>query len=118
MPLTSPRSKASVKLATISRSRADPGSGARSGSPEGRCSAIAARARFSQPFTESTVVSRMPAVSAALKPITSRSTSAARWPGVRCCSAVTKASETDSLASYAASGPGAVSGMSPSRASG
>ena len=63
--VTSPRSNASVNLATASRSAADPGSGARvitsgESSPES-----AARARLSEPLTVSRLHSRISAASAA-----------------------------------------------------
>ena len=65
----------------------------------------AARARFSAPLTDDSLLSSISATSAARKPSTSRSTSTARWRGGRCWSAATKASDTASRASYAASGP-------------
>jgi hypothetical protein len=61
----------------------------------------------------STVIPRMAAVSAARNPSTSRSTGPARCRGGRCCRAVTKASDTDSRASWAAAPPAPRGGRSP-----
>ena len=58
-----------------------------------------ARARLSELAADSSVAWRMSAVSAVLKPSTSRSTSTARWRGGSSCSAVMNASEIVSTAS-------------------
>ena len=68
--------------------------------------------------SDSSVLSRMLAVSLARNPRTSRKISTARCRGGSSCRAVTKATEIASVASYRASGPGAVSASPSSRTSG
>lgn len=115
---TSPASKARAMPSRIRRSRAEPGSGASSRPAPGNCASSPARARLSALFTALSLVPSVPATSAARNPSTSRNTSTARCLAGRCCSAVRNASDTASLASYRASGPGARSGSPSSSTSG
>ena len=112
---TFPLSNAAVTRATISCSATELGAGgsSRSSVPTRR-SCNATRARFSALSTDASVASIISAASLALKPRTSRSTSATRCRGGSSWRTVMNASDTDSLDSYRASGPGLSSG-SPSR---
>ena len=71
--------QASAKRRTSSRSPSESGSGARCRGCAPCSWSIVERARLSAPLTESSLESSMPATSAAWKPSTSRSNSAARW---------------------------------------
>ena len=92
-------SNASTNRPTSSRSRAERGTGARSASRPGRRASSVALARCRALFTDVSLLSSMSATSAARKPITSRSTSAARCRGGSCCSPATNARASDSLVS-------------------
>ena len=111
-------SNASTRRATSSCSAAEFGGGGGCASGEGNSLDTVARARFSALVTDCSVVSSMPATSLAGKSSTSRRISAARWRGGSSCSAVTKASDMASRASYRASGPAAASGRSSRNRSG
>ena len=98
-------------------SAADSGTGGDSGPAAASCRRVA-RARLSALVTDSSVEPRMRAASLAANPSTSRRISTARCRGGSRCTAVMKASEIASRASYLASGPGSASGRPVSRSSG
>ena len=93
-------SYARTNFATIASSAGEPAAGGGSRPAAGGCRrSRLARARLRALLTDSTVESSMPATSLAWKPRTSRKMSTASWRGGRTCSAVTKASEIDSVCS-------------------
>ena len=114
----SPRSCASMKLATRARSASLGSPADQSVRRAGRCPCMLARARWRALLTAGTLVSSTDAISLAGQPSTSRAMSAARCRGGRTCSAARKASSIVSRSTTSASGSSSDGAISSSSRSG